>query len=162
MCWNSLHFCTTSSPARSCPLIMIMKNSTDYRGQKDHDECLHTHSLTSLSVPFFHQVSDNFDVPFRFKGHGKLSAISSSLCSLPSSHIFLCLFCPSLSTIASVYSTWTLEPVYVCVHVCTLVSCSLLCLNCFLIIYLPLILYIACSGFWLPSNRFNVLSDEMQ
>lgn len=123
--------------------------------------CIHTHTLLYLSL-FFHQVSDNFDVPFRFKGHSKLSAISSSLCSRPSSHIFRCLFCPSLSTIASVYSTWTLEPVYVRVHVCTLVLCSLLCLNCFLIIYLPLILYIACSGFWLPSNRFNVLSDEMQ
>lgn len=78
--WDSLHFCTICSPVRSCPLIMIM-NSTDYRGQKDHVECLHTHTLLYLSL-FFHQVSDNFDVPFRFKGHSKLSAIFSSLCSL--------------------------------------------------------------------------------
>ncbi len=98
--------------------------------------CIHTHTLF-LSVPLFPSGLWYFDVPFRFKGHSKLSAISSSLCSRPSSPIFLCLFCPSLSAIAPVYSTWTLEPVYECVHVCTLVLCPLLCLTAFRLFISP-------------------------
>lgn len=83
--------------------------------------------------PFFPSGLWYFDVPFRFKGHSKLSAISSSLCS----SLSFCLFCPSLPTIASVYFTWTLKPVYVRLHVCTLVLCSLLCLTAFWLFISP-------------------------
>lgn len=107
--------------------------------------------------PFFPSGLWYFDVPFRFKGHSKLSAISSSLCS----SLSFCLFCPSLPTIASVYFKRTLKPVYAFTWVYTCFVLPFV-FNHFFIIYLPLILYIACSAFWLPSNRFNVLSDEMQ
>lgn len=144
---------------RSCPLIMIMKNSTDYRGQKDHDECLHPHTRTLLYLSLFsHQVSDILMYPSDLKGTASL---------VPSLHLsapaYLSLFILSLSAYNCICLLHVNFKACICAFTCVY-TCFVLpfVFNRFLIIYLPLILYIACAAFWLPSNRFNVLSDEMQ
>ncbi len=118
--------------------------------------CIHTHMFFYLSL-FFHQVSDILMYPSDLKGTASL---------VPSLHLSAPIILSHLSLFVlpiSVYYCACLLHINfrACIWVCTLVLSPFV-FNCFQIIYLPLILYIACSAFWLPSNQFNVLSDEMQ
>jgi len=99
-----IHCCSIRRPVRSCPLIMRLWRTPQIIEPRKimMSACIHTHAHFFV-CPFFPSGLWYFDVPFRFKGHSKLSAISSSLYSSLS-----CLFWPSLPTIASVYFAWTL------------------------------------------------------